>query len=60
MFRDITNFMDYGIAQASSSVLFALAFILLMYGLLRLSHRTMDRYASIPLSDHLEASRDDD
>jgi len=38
--------------------LFVVAFSLMIYGTLRLSRRTTDRFASIPLSDRVEDPRD--
>jgi cbb3-type cytochrome oxidase subunit 3 len=60
MFSYLSNFLDVGIAQTGATILFALAFGMIAYGLLRLNRQSVDAYASIPLSDHLENSRHGD
>ncbi|TVP97979.1 MAG: hypothetical protein EA381_13390 [Planctomycetaceae bacterium] len=59
MLRDVLTSLDYSRSAEIALGLFLLAFALLVYGTLRLSRRTTDRYASIPLSDRVEDPRDD-
>jgi cytochrome c oxidase cbb3-type subunit 4 len=58
MLRDVITSVDYSMAAQVALGLFVVAFSLMIYGTLRLSRRTTDRFASIPLSDRVEDPRD--
>lgn len=58
MLRDVITAIDYSRTAEIALALFLLAFACMTYGTLRLSRRTTDRYASIPLSDRVEDPRD--
>lgn len=57
MLRDVIQSLDYSRCAEIALGLFVLAFACLAYGTLRLSRRTTDRFASIPLSDRVEDPR---
>lgn len=58
MLRDVISSIDYSFAAEIALGLFVVAFAIMIYGTLRLSRRTTDRFASIPLSDRVEDPRD--
>ncbi len=58
MLRDVITSIDYSRTAEIALGLFVVAFVGLVYGTMRLSRRTTDRYASIPLSDRVEDPRD--
>lgn len=58
MLRDVISSLDYSLAAELALGLFVVAFIGLLYGTFRLSPKTTERYASIPLSDRVEDPRD--
>jgi cytochrome c oxidase cbb3-type subunit 4 len=58
MLRDVISSVDYSMAAQVALGLFVVAFSLMIYGTLRLSRSTTDRFASIPLSDRVEDPRD--
>jgi len=58
MLRDVISSVDYSLMAEIALGLFVVAFSITVYGTLRLSRRTTDRYASIPLSDRVEDPRD--
>lgn len=54
---DLMQMIDYRAAGDFAVALFGLASALVFYGLFRLKPCSADRYASIPLSDHVEDPR---
>jgi len=58
MLRDVISSVDYSLAAEIALGLFIVAFSIMAYGTMRLSRRTTDRFASIPLSDRVEDPRD--
>lgn len=59
MLRDVIQSIDYSFCAEVALGLFCFAFALMTYGVLRLKPSTSKRYASIPLSDHVEDPRDE-
>ena len=59
MLRNFVSEMQYHHLGEAGLVLFCLAFALICYGMLRLSSRASERFASIPLSDRVEDPRDE-
>jgi cytochrome c oxidase cbb3-type subunit 4 len=57
MLRDVISSVDYSLAAEIALGLFVVAFTIMAYGTMRLSRRTTDRFASIPLSDRVEDPR---
>ncbi len=57
MLRDVISSVDYSLAAEIALGLFVVAFAIMIYGTARLSRRTTDRFASIPLSDRVEDPR---
>ena len=51
MIRDIVSALDYSHCANAALLLFVAAFVLMLYGALRLSRESTQRFASIPLSD---------
>ncbi len=51
MLRDVIRAIDYSDCAEIALALFCAAFALMCYATLRLSRKSTDRFASIPLSD---------
>ena len=54
MIRDIVSSLDYSACAEAALILFVAAFGLVLYGALRLSRQSSERFASIPLSDEVK------
>ncbi len=59
MHKDVLRALDYSDLAEIALVLFCFAFALMTYATIRLSRAASDRFASIPLSDHVEDPRDE-
>lgn len=59
MLRDVIQAIDYSLCAEVALGLFCFAFAAMSYAVWRLSPATSKRYASIPLSDHVEDPRDE-
>jgi hypothetical protein len=59
MLRDVLHAIDYSLCAEIALGLFGLAFAMMVYAVVRLKPSTSERYASIPLSDHVEDPRDE-
>jgi len=57
MIKDILCEVDYSVCAEFALALFVVAFATITYGTLRLSRNASDRFASIPLTDHVEDPR---
>jgi hypothetical protein len=60
MLREVISALDYSACAEIALAIFVLAFAGLVYGTLRLSRSSTERFASIPLSDRVEDPRHDD
>ncbi len=59
MLRDVIQSIDYSFFAEVALALFCFAFALMSYAVVRLKPSSSHRYASIPLSDHVEDPRDE-
>jgi cytochrome c oxidase cbb3-type subunit IV len=59
MLRDVIQAVDYSLCAEIALGLFCFAFGLMIYAVLKLNPASSKRYASIPLSDHVEDPRDE-
>lgn len=59
MLKDVIRAINYSDCAEIALGLFCFAFALMCYATLRLSRRSSERFASIPLSDHVEDPRDE-
>lgn len=59
MLKDVIRAIDYSLCAEVALALFCLAFAMMIYAVLRLKPSSAERYASIPLSDHVEDPRDE-
>lgn len=57
MVKDLVNALDFSDCAEAALVLFVVSFGVMLYGALRLSRSSADRFASIPLSDKVEDPR---
>lgn len=60
MLREVISALDYSACAEIALAIFVIAFVGLVYGTLRLSRSSTERFASIPLSDRVEDPRYDD
>ncbi len=60
MLREVISALDYSACAEIALAIFVIAFVGLVYGTLRLSRSSTERFASIPLSDRVEDPRHDD
>jgi cytochrome c oxidase cbb3-type subunit IV len=59
MIKDIVSALDYSDCAEAALLLFVVAFSIMLYGALRLSRKSTERFASIPLSDQVQDPRDE-
>jgi hypothetical protein len=59
MIKDIVSALDYSNLAEAALLLFVISFGIVVYGALRLSRKSTDRFASIPLSDKVQDPRDE-
>lgn len=59
MIKDIVSALDYSNCAEAALLLFVISFGIVVYGALRLSRQSTDRFASIPLSDKVQDPRDE-
>ncbi len=59
MLRDVIQAIDYSFFAEMALALFCVAFALMSYAVVRLKPSSSQRFASIPLSDHVEDPRDE-
>lgn len=57
MVKDLVSALDYSNCAEAALLLFVASFGIMLYGSLRLSRKSTDRFASIPLSDEVEDPR---
>ena len=57
MIKDIVSALDYSDCAEAALLLFVLAFGIVLYGALRLSRKSTERFASIPLNDQVQDPR---
>lgn len=57
MVKDVVSALDYSHCANAALVLFVVTFGVILYGSLRLSKKSADRFASIPLSDKVQDPR---
>jgi hypothetical protein len=57
--KDLVRALDYSSFAVAALVLFVVAFSAMLFGALRLSKKSTDRFAAIPLSDNVETPRDE-
>jgi hypothetical protein len=57
MIRDLVSYLDYSACAEVALTLFVGTFLLIFFGAFRLSSKTTEKYASIPLSDQVEDPR---
>ena len=57
MIKDLISALDYSDCAEAALLLFVLAFGITVYGALRLSRQSSERFASIPLSDQVQDPR---
>ena len=57
MVKDLISALDYSDCAEAALLLFVLAFGITIYGALRLSRKSAERFASIPLSDKVQDPR---
>ncbi len=57
MIKDLLTTLDYSDFAEFALALFVAAFVLIVFGTMRLSREATDRFASIPLSDKVEDPR---
>ncbi len=58
MIKDLVSAIDYSLFAELALSLFVVSFGIMFYGAMRLSRSAADRFAAIPLSDHVEDPRD--
>lgn len=51
MLKDVVSKLDYSTFDEIALVIFALAFVTIIYGAFRLRSESTERFSSIPLSD---------
>lgn len=51
MLKDVVSKLDYSTFDEIALVIFALAFVAIIYGAFRLRSESTERFSSIPLSD---------
>ena len=59
MLKDVIRAIDYSDCAEIALAMFCVAFALMAYATMRLSRKSTDRFASIPLSDSVEDPRDE-
>lgn len=57
MIQDLVSALDYSACAEVALALFVAAFAAIVWGAMRLSRGAADRFASIPLNDHVEDPR---
>jgi len=57
MIKDLVSYLDYSACAEVALTLFVGTFMLIFFGAFRLSPRTTEKYAAIPLSDQIEDPR---
>jgi cytochrome c oxidase cbb3-type subunit 4 len=57
MIKDLLTSLDYSDCAELALALFVGAFVVIIYGTMRLSREASHRFASIPLSDQVEDPR---
>jgi len=57
MIRDLVSSLDYSDFAELALALFVMAFVLIVFGAMRLSKQAAERFASIPISDEVEDPR---
>ncbi len=57
MIKDVVSGLDYSNCAEAALLLFVFAFGVMLYGALRLSKKSAERFASIPLSDEVKDPR---
>ena len=57
MIKDLLTSLDYSDFAELALALFVGTFLVITFGVLRLSKESVDRFASIPLSDQVEDPR---
>jgi cbb3-type cytochrome oxidase subunit 3 len=57
MIRDLVSNLDYSDFAELALALFVIAFVVIVFGALRLSKQAAERFASIPISDEVEDPR---
>lgn len=59
MVKDLVSALDYSNCAEAALILFVISFGIIIYGSLRLSRKSAERFAAIPLSDNVETPRDE-
>ena len=59
MLKDVIRAIDYSFCAEVALALFCIAFAMMTYAVIRLKPSSSKRFASIPLSDHVEDPRDE-
>ena len=59
MLKDVIRAIDYSDCAEAALALFCVAFVLMTAATLRLSRRSTDTFASIPLTDAVQDPRDE-
>ncbi|HBE68557.1 MAG TPA: hypothetical protein DDW52_10460 [Planctomycetaceae bacterium] len=59
MVKDLVSALDYSNCATAALLLFVVSFVGIVYGSMRLSRKSADAFASIPLSDNVETPRDE-
>ncbi|QDV65356.1 hypothetical protein Mal65_45270 [Crateriforma conspicua] len=59
MLKDVIRSVDYSDCAEIALAMFVVAFAMMVFAVLRLSRKSADRFASIPLSDQVKDPRDE-